>query len=242
MKRQALLCGLAAMMTISSAGVIADDRIETATPIKHLVVIFQENVSFDHYFGSYPNALNNPGETRFVALAATPRSINNLLTPLDVNNGFAPLEGVDLSTGGSINPGAAGGTLYIAKSAAGVVPTDSTVLDRIRWGTSNAPEGTAATGNSLVLSYQRDAAGTDSDDNAADFTAAAPTPEGSGAGSTTPPTTPPTAPPTTPPSTDPGAKAMKASLMFSENAAISTLAKEPATTMEVANEPRPAPR
>ena len=28
----------------------------TATPIKHLVVIFQENVSFDHYFGTYPVA------------------------------------------------------------------------------------------------------------------------------------------------------------------------------------------
>src|SRR2546430_7600004 len=26
----------------------------TATPIRHLVVIFQENVSFDHYFGTYP--------------------------------------------------------------------------------------------------------------------------------------------------------------------------------------------
>ena len=26
----------------------------TATPIKHLVVIFDENVSFDHYFGTYP--------------------------------------------------------------------------------------------------------------------------------------------------------------------------------------------
>ena len=28
---------------------------QTRTPIKHLVVIFQENVSFDHYFGTYPN-------------------------------------------------------------------------------------------------------------------------------------------------------------------------------------------
>ena len=28
----------------------------TTTPIKHLVVIFQENVSFDHYFASYPQA------------------------------------------------------------------------------------------------------------------------------------------------------------------------------------------
>ena len=33
----------------------------TATPIEHLVIIFQENVSFDHYFGTYPNALNPKG-------------------------------------------------------------------------------------------------------------------------------------------------------------------------------------
>jgi phospholipase C len=95
MKHRVFLCGLAAMMTISSASV-AEDRIRTATPIKHLVVIFQENVSFDHYFGSYPNALNDAGETPFVALATTSKSINNLLTPLDVNNGFVLLEGVDL--------------------------------------------------------------------------------------------------------------------------------------------------
>ena len=29
-----------------------------ATPIQHLVVIFNENISFDHYFGTYPNARN----------------------------------------------------------------------------------------------------------------------------------------------------------------------------------------
>ena len=34
----------------------------TRTPIKHLVVIFQENVSFDHYFGTYPNAANTDGQ------------------------------------------------------------------------------------------------------------------------------------------------------------------------------------
>ncbi len=34
----------------------------TTTPISHLVVIFQENVSFDHYFGTYPNAANTSGE------------------------------------------------------------------------------------------------------------------------------------------------------------------------------------
>src|SRR5882672_10189188 len=33
-----------------------------STPIKHLVVIFDENVSFDHYFGTYPFAANTPGD------------------------------------------------------------------------------------------------------------------------------------------------------------------------------------
>jgi phospholipase C len=49
----------------------------TGTPIKHLVVIFDENVSFDHYFGTYPHALNPPGEPSFTASPATP-SINGL--------------------------------------------------------------------------------------------------------------------------------------------------------------------
>ena len=53
------------------------DRYRTATPIKHLVVIFDENVSFDHYFATYPVATNPPGEPRFVAAPETPR-INNL--------------------------------------------------------------------------------------------------------------------------------------------------------------------
>src|SRR5581483_10184248 len=43
----------------------------TATPIKHVVVIFQENESFDHYFGTYPNAANTDGQT-FRAARHTP--------------------------------------------------------------------------------------------------------------------------------------------------------------------------
>lgn len=31
------------------------------TPIRHVVEIFQENVSFDHYFGTYPHAANTDG-------------------------------------------------------------------------------------------------------------------------------------------------------------------------------------
>jgi phospholipase C len=40
--------------------------------IRHVVVIFQENVSFDHYFGTYPHALNAQGEPVFHALPGTP--------------------------------------------------------------------------------------------------------------------------------------------------------------------------
>src|SRR5579864_8212260 len=50
---------------------------QTITPIKYLVVIFQENVSFDHYFGTYPGALNPPGEPSFLAKSNTP-SVNGL--------------------------------------------------------------------------------------------------------------------------------------------------------------------
>jgi phospholipase C len=104
MKRGIIYGSLAAIIALAAAGALAEDRdgdrddhrVHTATPIKHLVVIFQENVSFDHYFGTYPNAMNLAGENPFHASPRTPKSINNLLTPLDVNNNFKPLAGVDL--------------------------------------------------------------------------------------------------------------------------------------------------
>jgi phospholipase C len=58
----------------------------TATPVKHLVVIFQENVSFDHYFGTYPNALNpGGGEPKFKAASGTP-AVNGFTDGLLFNN------------------------------------------------------------------------------------------------------------------------------------------------------------
>ncbi len=57
----------------------------TAAPIQHLVVIFQENVSFDHYFGTYPVATNPTGEPKFKAAANTP-SVNGLTGALLTNN------------------------------------------------------------------------------------------------------------------------------------------------------------
>jgi phospholipase C len=48
----------------------------TKTPIKHLVILFQENVSFDHYFGTYPFATNPPGEPRFITAHSLGQWIN----------------------------------------------------------------------------------------------------------------------------------------------------------------------
>ena len=124
-----------------------------------------------------------PSGSQVFALSGTVGAHGHFLVQLPGNgassNPGAALPTPDLSTGTSVNPGAAGGTLYVAASASGVLPTDGSVLDKIGWGTSNSPEGTAPTGNSVVLSYQRDAAGTDTDDNAADFQVAAPAPQNS---------------------------------------------------------------
>jgi phospholipase C len=76
----AVLATLAGAVThaANSAGKTdAATRLDTTTPIKHVVVIFQENVSFDHYFATYPVAANSPGEPAFTAAPGTP-SVNGL--------------------------------------------------------------------------------------------------------------------------------------------------------------------
>ncbi len=85
-RRRPLLALLTAIALTVGAGMIAADAqagagaavpaSATATPIKHLVVIFQENVSFDHYFATYPFAANTSG-IRFVAEDQV--SVNNLI-------------------------------------------------------------------------------------------------------------------------------------------------------------------
>lgn len=70
------LMGATALMLTAGFNAIAGTR-TTATPIEHLVVIYQENVSFDHYFATYPKATNPAGEPAFHAKAGTP-GVNNL--------------------------------------------------------------------------------------------------------------------------------------------------------------------
>ncbi len=64
-------------------------RGSTSTPIKHVVVLFDENESFDHYFGTYPYATNTDG-TKFTAKPGTP-TVNGLYTKITKSGPVGPL-------------------------------------------------------------------------------------------------------------------------------------------------------
>ncbi len=68
-------------VTYSAPTTPAAVPVTSAQVIKHVVVIFGENISYDHYFGTYPNAANLPGETSFTAAAGTPTPNNYITNP-----------------------------------------------------------------------------------------------------------------------------------------------------------------
>src|SRR6201985_2443809 len=109
-KLKTILLSTAALLAVAAAAVstgpviagqknadtVTADTLTTKYPIKHLVVVFNENVSFDHYFGTYPNALNVDGEPKFEPAKGTQTDINNfLMTPslLDSNPNLNPANG-----------------------------------------------------------------------------------------------------------------------------------------------------
>jgi phospholipase C len=69
MARKAILFALVAagatvaVLATTTQSARSSAPLTQGSPIKHLVIIFQENVSFDHYFGTYPNAANTDGQT-----------------------------------------------------------------------------------------------------------------------------------------------------------------------------------
>ncbi|GLG02280.1 hypothetical protein Alches_23210 [Alicyclobacillus hesperidum subsp. aegles] len=99
----ALLSGLAALSTsIASSSMTSSVSAATSTPpattstpvisgakantpIQHVIVLYDENVSFDHYFGTYPNATNPVGEPPFYAAPGTP-TVNGLTAALLTDN------------------------------------------------------------------------------------------------------------------------------------------------------------
>src|SRR4051794_37134277 len=70
MARRTLLVGAVAVL-VAGAGALAVAGADSSagppptTPIKHVVVIFGENHSFDYFFGTYPHAANPPGQPAF---------------------------------------------------------------------------------------------------------------------------------------------------------------------------------
>jgi phospholipase C len=147
-----LVSALALLAAGASVSAVAEDRdhdrddfhrIQTATPIKHLVVIFQENVSFDHYFATYPKAKNLAGETPFTAKKDTP-VVNNLVTPLNVDGNFKPLSGVDLiNKNPNNNPAAPGNgkqNLTAASNPFRLAPSQALTNDQ---GHNESPEESA---------------------------------------------------------------------------------------------------
>jgi len=111
MRSRLAVCLAASLLTLSAVAICAPDpvtenarsghsHVHTATPIKHLVVIFQENVSFDHYFGTYPYAANAPGEPAFYPKPDTPK-VNGLSKELLTNN---PNANNAANGTGAINP------------------------------------------------------------------------------------------------------------------------------------------
>ncbi|MDF3299086.1 phospholipase C [Streptomyces tropicalis] len=75
------LAGAAVLGVLGAAGpagaAAGGGQSRTATPIKHVVVLFDENISFDHYFATYPKAANTDG-TKFTASPRTPKNIDTL--------------------------------------------------------------------------------------------------------------------------------------------------------------------
>ena len=68
-------------------------KVKTATPIKHLVVIFDENNSFDHYFGTYPNAQPNLDGSVYFGKPKDDTPLVNGLTPTLLTNNPNTLTG-----------------------------------------------------------------------------------------------------------------------------------------------------
>src|SRR4051794_6456357 len=85
MGRRLPLFAAGAAVIAATAGVFAAAQADPKglppanTPIQHVVIIFGENQSFDHYFATYPNAANPAGQPAFSGSLGS-QTIDNLQT------------------------------------------------------------------------------------------------------------------------------------------------------------------
>lgn len=127
----------------------------------------------------YYSASGNLGNT--TELSGTILALGYFLVQMSAGtNAAQALPSPDLE--GTASMGGKAGTVKLTKGGADV--------DVLGWGTATIVEGAAAGATDNTTSAQRTAPATDTDNNAADFTIAAPTPRGSGQASTDPTPTP----------------------------------------------------
>jgi phospholipase C len=130
--------------------------------IKHIVVIYGENVSFDHYFGTYPVAANLPvNSSKFTAVAGTPIP-NNLTTLPAVNPNLNSANGAGASNPFRLDPAQAATADQDHDYGPEQMAFDNGKMDLfpLSVGTPNGPALTAATGaaaitntNGLTMGY-----------------------------------------------------------------------------------------
>ena len=106
--------GVAALALLACTSALPAEAQTTKTPIKHVIVLFQENISFDHYFATYPMAMNLPASAAFHAAPGTP-TVNGLTEALLTHNPnkanpvrLLAAAGGDLRHGSRLHAGAAG--------------------------------------------------------------------------------------------------------------------------------------
>jgi len=99
---------------IGMVGVAAAAPPSPITPIQHVVVIFQENESFDHYFGTYPVAANTAGEDQFSAAVGTPSVTNLADTPGQGGTGTLLTNNPNGANPARLDPGANAAGVYNA--------------------------------------------------------------------------------------------------------------------------------
>jgi phospholipase C len=164
----ALFATSAALSSLNAAygeQIRADDQ--TTTPIKHVIVIFQENVSFDHYFATYPYAQNTEG-TVFKPSAGTPtvkglgilvngKPVGPLLT--DNPNARNPLNGSSASNPFRLSHSQASTCDQDHNYGAEQLAFDHGLMDRFPLGTGSGDGGSCNStysyghGSGVVMGY-----------------------------------------------------------------------------------------
>lgn len=134
-----------------------------------------QEISLEGYSVAYLAANGNTGGTAPLS-GSIPAGGHYLIQAKAGTNSGLALSSPDATT--ELAMGAKQGSVRLSKGAE--------VIDTVGYGGASVFEGSPAPAASNKFSVARDAAGTDTDDNSADFSTGAPTPQSSGVGNTEP--------------------------------------------------------